>query len=138
MAPERRRRYLYLVLALFLIIYMFINCGGGRENFDIDVNGAAKMIGAENPPAVIDVRTPEEYVGELGHITGSRLIPIDTFRDSIEALSNLKDSTIIVVCKVGYRSEKAARLLLDNGFGKVYNLDGGMMAWNDAGEKIER
>jgi len=137
MAPENYKRYPYCALILILIIYIFINCGG-RENFDIGVEGAAKMIGSENPPAVIDVRTPEEYVGELGHIAGSRLIPIDTFKDSIEALTNMKDSTIIVVCKVGYRSKKAARLLLNNGFGKVYNLDGGMMAWNDAGEKTER
>ena len=135
MAPERHRRYLFTII---FILYISINCGGGRADFDIDVEGAARMIDGDNPPAVIDVRTPEEYVGELGHIAGARLIPLDAFKDSVEALSYMKDSTIIVVCKVGYRSSKAARQLLDNGFGKVYNLDGGMVAWNEAGEEIER
>jgi len=138
MAPEHHRRYLFHALTIIFILYISINCGGGRPNFDIDVESAARMIGGENPPAVIDVRTPEEYVGELGHISGARLIPLDIFKDSIEALSYMRDSTIIVVCKVGYRSSKAARLLLDNGFGNVYNLDGGMVAWNKAGEDVER
>jgi hydroxyacylglutathione hydrolase len=137
MVPESNWKTTSAIL-IALLISISIQCGGGRESFDIDVDEARIMMGNDSSPTVIDVRTPEEYVGELGHIAGSRLIPIDVFTDSIEALSYLKDSTIIVVCKVGYRSGKAVLQLLDNDFNKAYNLYGGMEAWNEAGEGIER
>lgn len=137
MDPDRSRKAAGVFL-IILITSMLVYCGGGREPFDIDADEAREIIGGDIPPIVIDVRTPEEYVGELGHIAGSRLIPIDVFPDSIEALSNLKDTAIIVVCKVGYRSKKAVLRLLDNDFSKAYNLAGGMEAWNEAGGDIER
>jgi hydroxyacylglutathione hydrolase len=137
MVPESNWKTQGAIL-ITLFIFIIIHCGGGREPFDINVDEAKIMMGNDNSTTVIDVRTPEEYVGELGHIAGSRLIPIDVFTDSIEALSYLKDSTIIVVCKVGYRSGKAVLQLLENDFSKTYNLYGGMEAWNEAGEEIER
>lgn len=138
MFPERRFGIAAAFSVLALIVFVIVQCGGGREPFDIDAEQAITMIAGDNPPAVIDVRTPEEYIGELGHIPGARLIPIDVFKDSIGALSYLKDSTIVVVCKVGYRSRKAALQLLDNDFKNVYNLHGGMEAWNEAGGETEK
>jgi rhodanese-related sulfurtransferase len=125
-------------IVIFLFIFIIIHCGGSREPFDISVDEARILMGNDNSPTVIDVRTPEEYVDELGHIAGSRLIPINVFTDSIEALSYLKDSTVIVVCKVGFRSKRAVLQLLSNDFSEAYNLYGGMEAWNEAGEEIER
>lgn len=136
MGPESHRKTLPTIL-ISLTIFILIHCTRERRPFDIDVDEARMMMSGDNSPAIIDVRTPEEYTGELGHIAGSRLIPIDIFKDSIEALSYLKDSTIIVVCKGGYRSEWAVLQLLDSDFKKAYNLYGGMEAWNGAGEEAD-
>lgn len=136
MVPESNWKTASAIL-IALLIFIIIHCGRGREPFDIDVDEAKILMGNDNSTTVIDVRTPGEYAGELGHIAGSRLIPVDVFSDSIEALSYLKDSTIIVVCKVGFRSKRAVLQLLDNDFSKAYNLYGGMEAWNEAGEEIE-
>jgi rhodanese-related sulfurtransferase len=137
MAPESRGKSPILFFIISLFIYILSGCAG-REPFDIDVEEAVAMIADDSSLTVIDVRTSEEYTGELGHIPESRLIPIGDFKDSIEALSYLRDSTIIAVCKVGYRSKKAVLLLKDSGFRNVYNLYGGMIAWNREGGEIDR
>ena len=76
---------------------------------------------------VLDVRTPEEVAN--GHIPNASTINI--YDEDFEAKINMmqKDKTIYVYCKSGGRSSQAAQLLQKNGFDKVYNLDGGIMAW---------
>lgn len=54
-----------------------------------------------------------------------------------EAVANLpKDTTIIVYCSVGYRSEKVAEKLLELGFTKVKNLYGGIFEWVNKGNAV--
>ncbi|HLU84181.1 MAG TPA: thioredoxin domain-containing protein [Vicingaceae bacterium] len=76
---------------------------------------------------ILDVRTPEEIAS--GHIPNASIINI--YDKDFEAKINLmqKDKEIYVYCKSGGRSGQAAELLQKNGFNKVYNLDGGIMAW---------
>ena len=85
---------------------------------------------------VIDVRRPDEYTGELGHIAGSKLIVLDTIPDHIEELP--KDEPIVFVCLGGGRSTRAAAFALEHGFQHVFNLKGGMMRWNELRLKTER
>ena len=85
---------------------------------------------------IIDVRTEEEYVGELGHISGSRLISLDKLMDEIHNLN--KDQTLVFVCRSGGRSAKATALAMDRGFESVYNMKGGMLLWNEMGLDTER
>lgn len=91
------------------------------------------------PPAgvrLIDVREPHEFVGELGHIPGAELVPLS----SVMAHAATWDTALeyVMVCKSGGRSANAAMALTRAGFGKVMNLVGGMLAWNQAGLKTER
>lgn len=91
------------------------------------------------PPAgfrIIDVREPDEYVGELGHIAGAELVPLATV--TAKASSWNKDEPILCVCRSGGRSGNAAQALGRLGFGKAMNLVGGMLAWNAAGLPIEK
>lgn len=129
MNPESHRIRLPLIIPGILAAVLIVGCQGRDDRYEIDASRAQAMINSDHPPLVIDVRTKEEYDGELGHISGARLIPIDVFKDSIDALSDYRDSTLIVVCKVGYRSGLGARELRKDGFSKVYNLAGGMEAW---------
>jgi rhodanese-related sulfurtransferase len=85
---------------------------------------------------VIDVRAPDEFVGELGHIPGAQLVPGAALL--AQAVSWPKDGELLMVCKAGGRSSAAAQALVRAGFTKVVNLQGGMMAWNAAGLKTER
>ncbi len=84
---------------------------------------------------MIDVRRPDEYTGELGHIPGTQLMCLqDDFRRQIGSLN--KDKEYLFICRSGGRSARAARIALADGFTKVFNLEGGMLRWNKYIKKI--
>ena len=85
---------------------------------------------------VIDVRQPDEYVGELGHIPGAELIVLNTLPEQLQNIP--KDQSVVFVCLAGGRSSKAAAFAMMNGFTDVYNMDGGMQLWNNLQLPIER
>lgn len=78
---------------------------------------------------LIDVRQPDEFVGELGHIASSELLVLDTLPDNMAKLP--KDQTVVFICRSGGRSARAAAFALANGYCHVYNLRGGMLLWNE-------
>lgn len=104
----------------------------------IDARELSDLLVAAEAPLVIDVRSAEEYRGELGHIAGSRLVPLGEFSERAGELAGLKDRQIVTVCRVGVRSATAAAILTGLGCEHVSNLKGGMLAWNDAGQPVER
>ncbi|MDH3282911.1 MAG: rhodanese-like domain-containing protein, partial [Gammaproteobacteria bacterium] len=88
---------------------------------------------------LLDVREPEEYTGELGHIPGSILIPLKELpARAEEELGSYRDKPIIAICRAGVRSTTAAAILIALGFENVSNLKGGMVDWNDQGLAVER
>ncbi len=95
-------------------------------------------IKAGDAPILIDVREPAEYRGELGHLAGSRLVPLREFSDGASELAAMKDREIVTICRVGVRSATAAAILTGLGCERVLNLKGGMLEWNDAGLPVER
>lgn len=74
---------------------------------------------------LIDVREPFEY--DISRIPGARLIPLGTLATALASLDPSRE--IVVLCKMGGRSARAAKILRDAGFERVRNLTGGMMAW---------
>lgn len=85
---------------------------------------------------VVDVREPDEYEGELGHVPGSELVPLDTVTRRFERED--RDALVVLVCRSGGRSGNAAEQLARLGFRHVVNMSGGMMAWNEHGLPVER
>jgi rhodanese-related sulfurtransferase len=79
---------------------------------------------------IVDVREPDELRGELGHIEGVESVPLAT----VEAAARGWDKTaeLVLVCRSGGRSGRAAALLAQMGFRRVMNMTGGMLAWNEA------
>lgn len=77
----------------------------------------------------IDVRRHDEWIGELGHIAGCRLITLDTLNEGMDEFP--KDATIVFICRSGARSARASSMALARGFKSVYNLKGGMILWNE-------
>jgi glyoxylase-like metal-dependent hydrolase (beta-lactamase superfamily II)/rhodanese-related sulfurtransferase len=98
---------------------------------------AARIVAAD-APLLLDVREPEEFSGELGHIAGSRLIPLRELPERVGELGDNKNLDIVVICRAGARSTTAAALLTGMGFERVGNLKGGMLDWNDAHLPVER
>ncbi len=94
---------------------------------------ATEVLTNLNKIQVVDVRSDEEYSD--GHIKGSELYPLDEFPDALEHLS--KDEDIVFVCHSGGRSGRATLFALENGFKQVYNMKGGMVAWNSLGYETE-
>lgn len=93
---------------------------------DIDPRELAKK---KDQVVLIDVRQQEEFVGELGHIPGSKLIVLDTLPDHLDEIP--KDKTVVFVCRSGGRSARAAAFALEQGLSNIYNLKGGMILWNE-------
>ena len=85
---------------------------------------------------ILDVRTPDEIA--QGHIPGASML--NFYDDDFERKLNLmqKDKPIYVYCRSGGRSAKAAKMMKENGFGEVFNLVGGIGAWNKAVLPIEK
>src|SRR5687768_17200141 len=91
-----------------------------------------------HPPFILDVREPQEFVGELGHIPGSTLVPLRELAERAGELSGHRTGPMVVVCRSGVRSTTAAAILEGLGFERVYNLQGGMVDWNDQKLPVER
>ncbi|HUA36207.1 MAG TPA: MBL fold metallo-hydrolase [Candidatus Binataceae bacterium] len=104
----------------------------------LSVTDLRDRIASGRPPLIIDVRELDEYVGELGHLPGSRLIPLKTLPTHAADLEHNKSDEIVIVCRSGVRSATGAAILNGLGFEHVSNLRGGMLEWNDAGLPIER
>ncbi len=101
-------------------------------NKDVNVEEFASLI-SKGEGQVLDVRTPDEWNG--GIIKGATKMNFfdKDFQDQISKLDKTKP--VYVYCKAGGRSGKAANQMEKMGFTTVYNLLGGMGAWNAAGKE---
>lgn len=102
---------------------------------DVDCPAALQLINHKEA-CVLDVREPDEF--KSGHVLNAKLIPLGKLRDRVGELERFRDKPIVVVCRSGNRSATACALLGKEGFGQVYNLAGGMMAWQKAGLPLEK
>lgn len=98
---------------------------GGVVNMGVE-NFAEKM--ADSKVVLVDVRTPKEYAE--GHIAGAENIDMKS-ADFVERVTSFRHK-VAVYCRGGKRSLTAAKRLADKGV-MVYNLDGGIFAWQKAG-----
>jgi len=87
----------------------------------------------DSPAIMIDVRTPQEYNGRMGHIKNTKLVPLGELMDKIGTFDEFKDEEIVVICHSGSRSMMASQLLVRAGFKDVRNLTGGMLGWHRSG-----
>ena len=127
------------IITLFLLIAsastdMFAQQEDGKV-YNVNVEQFAKLVNAKKG-LVLDVRTPGEWKeGVIGDATKIDYWSND-FAEKIEKLD--KNETILIYCKKGGRSSSAAEVLIEKGFKKVFNLDGGITAWKDAGKTVNK
>jgi glyoxylase-like metal-dependent hydrolase (beta-lactamase superfamily II)/rhodanese-related sulfurtransferase len=84
---------------------------------------------------VLDVRSPGEFEGELGHIESAHLVPLDELRDRLDEIPD--DRPVVVVCQSGKRSAMAAEIIRKTGQEQVANVSGGMIQWSRLGLPLQ-
>ena len=82
----------------------------------------------------IDCREQEEW--NDSHIEGATLIPLSEFQAKYAEVLTDKNATIVVQCRSGKRSLNACMFLLAQGYTDLNNLEGGILAWIEAGNKV--
>lgn len=78
-------------------------------------------------PLVLDVRTPGEY--SRGHLKDSVLIPVQQLQARWQEIAGYKNKDVLIYCATGNRSTVAAKILIDNGFKRIFNLRQGISGW---------
>jgi rhodanese-related sulfurtransferase len=100
----------------------------------VSPHDAASML-AKKQAIIVDVREEDEWNQQ--HIPGALHIPLGQLNSRLAELEQHKETPIITQCQSGRRSQQALTVLKSLGFSKVYNLEGGIMAWNKAGLKAQ-
>ena len=118
------------VIALIGSILLLAGCSSSSSAVDLSVNEFSAKV-AEAGVITLDVRTPGEFMG--GYIEGAKNIDFQSgnFENEIAALD--KNATYAVYCRSGNRSGQAVKVMHDAGFHSVYNLNGGVIDWANAG-----
>ena len=127
-------------LFLALLIILSLLAGGPvsrrlRGFEDVEPQRAVGLMNHENA-VFLDVREESEY--REGYAPESVQVPYSNLGKSLERLASFKGRPIIIGCRSGHRSGRAAGILRKNGFDRVYNLKGGFLAWENAGLPLNR
>jgi rhodanese-related sulfurtransferase len=124
--PARRSARGVLLLAILAAA-----CGPAGDAAD---GGAATIAPAElarrlseDPPLVLDVRTPEEFAS--GHVPGAVNIPHTELGERLAELPGDRGGEVVVYCERGGRAARAEDLLREAGYTAVRHLEGDMAAW---------
>jgi len=121
-----------LVGSFFAILTLLIfNLFGSRfRGYTVATPADATTLINRNDAVVLDVRTDKEY--KEGHIINSIHIPQSSIKSRISEIEKYKHKPIIVSCRTGQRSGQVCGQLKKQGFDHIYNLAGGVMAWQNA------
>ncbi|WP_051316095.1 rhodanese-like domain-containing protein [Algoriphagus vanfongensis] len=131
-------------ILLFFLLAGLYSCGEPKQQTSQEIDSSQEiapiqvLTAAEFKSQVdhkagilIDVRTPGEVA--QGKIAGATNLDINSPEFEQEILQLPKNQDIYLYCSAGIRSQKAADLLLKNGYKQVFHLDGGLASWIEAG-----
>jgi rhodanese-related sulfurtransferase len=104
---------------------------GGGSYTDVSADGLALMLENKDFP-LINVHIP--YAGEIEGTDD--FIPFDQIEQNLDILPADKDAKIAIYCRSGSMSGISARTLVRLGYTDVWNLDGGMIAWQNSGRPL--
>jgi len=141
-------RRFFLIALLVIVALSAAACGSSQASTKqseptdqlttyetVSVQDAHQELNGSNGAIIVDVREPQEW-SATGYPPDARLIPLGQFTQ--RAPNELpKDTDIYVICNSGNRSQVAAQSLIDLGYTRVFNVDGGIQAWLQAGLPTE-
>lgn len=102
----------------------------------LDAATLRDLLTSGHGPRVLDVRTPGEF--DTAHIPGAYNVPLDLLREHRTELRAHLDDQVVLVCRSGARATQAGQTLAQAGLPNVKILDGGMLAWQNAGAPVNR
>ena len=90
------------------------------------------FVESNSPHLLVDVRTPQEF--STGHIEGAVNIPVQSLAQRMNEIP--QDQPVVLYCRSGNRSSKAAKILASAGYDQVYDL-GGIINWQSQGLPVQ-
>lgn len=108
-----------------LLLICLASAAAAGEARHLSVAEAMELLRKDSRVYLLDVRTPGEYLQV--RLEGAHLIPIDQLLRRVGELP--RDRPILVYCTVGARSTQVFNYLAGQGYPEVYNLSGGLSAW---------
>jgi rhodanese-related sulfurtransferase len=125
----------YIPITVIALLF-FTNCNFAQQTIVLNANDYEKKISSEKNIQLIDVRTPEEF--QQGFIKGAKNINVydSNFEQEINKLD--KSKAVYIYCRSGSRSRSAAQILSKNGFKTIYDLQGGISAWQSANKALSK
>lgn len=128
----------WLLFAALLVILILLAMTTVRSRLlgfnEIKPNEAVQLMNHENP-LLLDVRELDEF--NKSHIIGATHIPENELENRIKEIETWMEKPILIICRTGQRSAKAASTLKHNSFKQLHKLDGGMMAWVSASLPVQ-
>ena len=112
--------------------------GKFRERPMLEVEALKQRLDAGENLLVLDVRTPDDFTGEQGHLEVTRNLPLEELAGRLDELGEDPERSIAIICRTDRRSAKAAALLARCGFAEVHVVHGGMTAWLEHGWPSQR
>jgi rhodanese-related sulfurtransferase len=122
-----------LIAILSLLIHNLATDLGGKGM--VGPQQATELINREDG-VVVDVRPMADF--NKGHIIHAINIPMSGFQNQLGQVEKYKQKPVIVACRSGAQSSHACKLLQRNGFERVYNLKGGILAWQSKNLPMSR
>ncbi|UCE89876.1 MAG: rhodanese-like domain-containing protein [Pseudomonadota bacterium] len=135
---EFAQNHMLLVGALVVTLAMLTHnlLGSRLRGFkSVSPAEATQLINREDA-VVLDVREDNEY--HTGHILNSVHIPLGRVKSRLGELEQYRNKPVIVGCRSGSRSGHVCSVLKKSGFESVYNLGGGIMAWQNANLPVSK
>ncbi len=123
---KKIKKILMGVFATLLVTIITVACTKTLSFTNITPKEALELLKGDKKAVLIDVRTEEEF--KIIRIPGSILIPDYEIKDKIADVVPDKKTPVIIYCRSGNRSAKAAKVLSDMGYTKVFDL-GGIIDW---------
>jgi len=118
------------LLLPFLLCAVSCKNSVNSDTMTITVEEVHSILERKEDVLLLDVRTPQEFSGELGHLPDALLIPVQELEARYQELEPHKDKEMVVYCRSGNRSGRAVDFLSQKGF-KAKNMLGGMLAWRE-------
>ncbi len=97
----------------------------------VDVERARELLTSDDPPVLVDTREPAEW--SQGHLEGATLVPPASVQERISSVAPDRHRPVLIYCRSGVRSLRAAQQLKALGYADPINVDGGIIAWEAAG-----
>lgn len=134
-ALSDRRRTIAIALGVLLFAIIAVLAQRWMARGEISPSELRELITADSSVILLDVRTAEEFEGELGRLPNAILIPVHELKQRVMELEPFKGHIIVAYCRSGRRSANAASFLSGQGF-TVLNLEGGILEWSKLGFQV--